>query len=131
MVEAVTHGQELESEFLDTLFKSIQDSVPDRQWVEIKKNHDQVIAGIKHIIDSDCYGANFEIVFNNSYTHFKKREGQQVQNVIFSNKYVSDFSQEFWKAQDELALKQMRETIEKMRKKEESKLNKKRRGSKR
>ena len=66
------HGQTVTNEFLDQLFQSIREKIPYNQWVDIKKNHDQVVAGLKHMIDQDMYGAEFNVVFNSEFTKFKK-----------------------------------------------------------
>jgi hypothetical protein len=66
------HGQELADDFLDKLWVSICDRIPDNVWVPIRKNEEQVVAGIKHFIDVACYGSSFDISFNSDYTKFKK-----------------------------------------------------------
>jgi len=88
MIEVEAHGQELTAEFLDHLFVSILNDIPDNKWVEITKNHDQVIAGLKHIIDMDVYGYKMDIVFNNDFTHFRKVEDVDLTPHPFTNKYV-------------------------------------------
>jgi len=116
MAEIITHGQELSSEFLDELFVSIKDKAPDRTWIEIKKNHERVVAGIKHMIDCSCFGAEFELVFNPTYAYFKKRvvEGQQRIEKVTPK---SNFSQLFWEEQDRLKVEQHEHTIRMERKK--------------
>jgi hypothetical protein len=66
------HGQELADKFLDGLWVAICDRTPDNVWIPIRKNEEQVVAGIKHFIDVACYGAAFDISFNNDCTKFKK-----------------------------------------------------------
>jgi hypothetical protein len=112
MIEVTTHGQDLTAEWLDELFVSIRDRIPDRQWVEITKNKEKVIAGVKHIIDCDCFGANFELVFNNDYTHFKKRIKEDPIRELYPNKYVNT---SIWtKENDELRIKQESEQLKKI-----------------
>jgi len=89
-MEVAAHGQELTTKFLDQLFVSILYDIPDRKWVEIRKNNDQVIAGIKHIVDMDVYGQNIEIVFNDEFTHFKKRIDDIVVAHPFEGLYLDD-----------------------------------------
>lgn len=123
------HGQELSSEFIDTLLVSIVDEVPDRQWVLIRKNHDQVIAGIKHLIDKDCFGEQIELVLSSDYIYFKKREKEPPRVKVA--KPVSNFSEQFWRQQDVLMVKQEKEKIDKEKRKDELKYKKQKRGSKR
>lgn len=133
MVEVVAHGQELTTEFLDLMFVSLRDSIPVNQWVEIRKNPDLAIAGIKHIIDLDYYGHNMEIVFNDDFTHFKKRVHKELQPHPFTNKYVTDYPPAYWTEQDRLKLeREKREYLKAMREIEnESKPKYKKRGRKR
>jgi hypothetical protein len=72
MIETVYDGQELTSEFLDDLFISIREKVPEDQWVEIKKTPEMAVAGIKYLIDCGMFGAKFRVVFNDAFTSFKK-----------------------------------------------------------
>lgn len=124
MIEAEAHGQKLTSEFLDDLFVSIRDKIPFDNWVEIKKNYDQVIAGLKHIIDNRCYNSDFEIVFNSEYTYFKKRELDKVHRKVYEGKYISNFPQSFWEEQDAIKARQEKESIERAEMREKSKKQK-------
>jgi len=103
MVEVEAHGQELTDEFLDHLFVSIINDIPDRKWIEIKKNHDQVTAGIKHLIDMDMYGEKIEVVFSEDYTHFKKRKEIVPHESPFKNLPAKKFPPGYWAEQDKLA----------------------------
>ena len=94
--------------------------------MEIRKNHAQVIAGIKHIIDEDCYGEQIELVFFHDFTHFKKREKDGVRMRIA--KPISDFPDSFWRAQDALRIKQEKEKMEKENRKDEFESKRKKRG---
>jgi len=123
-VEVVAHGQKLTEGFLDELFVSIRDKIPERMWIEVTKNHDLVIAGIKYLIDEGMYGESFEVVFNPSYTHFKKREVNTKHRSVYEGKFMSSFSDSFWKDQDEMARKQKLEAIEKESRKQELKSRK-------
>ena len=71
-MEVVAHGQELDSDFLDSLFTSVLEKVPEGKWVKISKNHDAVVAGLKHLIDMSFYGEKIDVSFNDDYTYFKK-----------------------------------------------------------
>jgi len=66
------HGVEVSDKFLDDLWVSICDRIPDNTWIPISKNHEMVVAGIKHFIDVVCYNAGFDISLNNDMTKFKK-----------------------------------------------------------
>ena len=90
MVEIRAHGQELTKEFLDHLFVSIINDIPDKKWIEIKKNHDQAKAGIKHLIDVEFYGEPIDVVFNNEFTHFKKRLNDIDVAHPFEGLYIDD-----------------------------------------
>jgi len=76
------HGQELETKFLDDLWLSILNKVPIGDWVAITKNHDHVVAGIKHFIDCACFGEKMTLVFNNEFTKFRKDEYKSKRNGI-------------------------------------------------
>ena len=89
-MEVEAHGQELTTEFLDHLFVSILKDIPDGKWIEIKKNHDQVKAGIKHLIDMEFYGAKLVVVFNNEFTHFKKQVEIVPHKPVFEGKYIDE-----------------------------------------
>jgi len=66
------HGVDITDEFLDQLWVAICDYVPDNEWIPITKNHEIVVAGIKHFSDMARYGAGFDLSFNKDYTKFKK-----------------------------------------------------------
>lgn len=66
------HGQELESKFLDDLWLSVLNKVPADKWVQITKNNDKVVAGIKHFIDCACFGEPIEMTLNDNHTKFMK-----------------------------------------------------------
>lgn len=127
--EVKAHGQELTEEFLDELFVSIIVKIPDKKWVEIKKNRDQVIAGIKHLIDMDFYGQDIEVVFNNEFTHFKKRLPEPERKPHpFEGKYLTNHPASYWTEQDRLALERRKRDYERAQKRDEIEGQKKRNG---
>jgi hypothetical protein len=68
------HGVELTDGFLDELWVSICEKIPPNQWIPIRKNHEKVVAGIKHFIDMRCYGSSFDISLDKEGNRFKKHE---------------------------------------------------------
>ena len=117
MIETVQDGVELSGEFLDDLFVSIRDKVPAGKWVPITKDHERVVAGIRHIIDCRCYGVTeWDVVFNNEFTHFRKTEYPKKQPSPFEGMYLTDHPASYWTQQDELALeRQKREYLKAQR----------------
>jgi len=116
MIETVKDGVELSSEFLDDLWIAIRDKVPAGKWVPITKDHDRVIAGVKHIIDCRCYGEKFDVAFNEEYTHFKKIAAFKPMPKVFEGKYLTDYPSSYWAEQDQLLLeRQKREYLKAQR----------------
>jgi len=132
MIEVEAHGQALTTEFLDELFVSIIDKIPDKKWVEITKNKDQVIAGIKHLIDMDFYGEKIEVVFNSEFTHFKKRLPDPERKSPFEGKYLTDHPTSYWTEHDRLlAERQKRDYIRAQKRAELEEQKKHQRGKRR
>ena len=90
MVEIVLDGIELEDTFLDDLFVAIRDKIPQNKWIKITKNKNEVVAGIKHMIDMGYYGLNIDVVFNPEYSHFKKCVYDEKKPHPFEGVYVDD-----------------------------------------
>jgi hypothetical protein len=104
MIETVKDGVELSTELLDDLFVSIRDKVPGDKWIPITKDHERVVAGIKHIIDCGCYGSNFDIALHENMTHFKKISGFEPMPKVFEGYYLTDHPASYWTEQDQLKL---------------------------
>lgn len=122
MVEVVVDGAELESQFLDDLFIAIRDKLPVNTWVPITKDHQRVIAGVKHIIDCRSYGENFDIALHDNMTHFKKISG--IQPRYNTADPVSSFSASYWTEQDALKLTNDKRAYEKAIRAEQTQHNK-------
>jgi hypothetical protein len=104
MIETVKDNVELSTDFLDDLFVAIRDKLPGNQWVPITKDHERVIAGIKHIIDNRSYGENFDIALHPKMTHFKKISGFVPRFNVFEGKQLTNHPASYWTAQDDLKL---------------------------
>ena len=123
MVEIVLDGIELEDTFLDDLFVAIRDKIPADTWVPIKKDHQRVLSGLKHIIDCRCYGENFDIALHEKMTHFKKISAYQpLYNTTRPVGKPRD--QKYWADQDELKLENQKRAYERARRAEQREHNK-------
>jgi len=122
MVESVVDGIDLETDFLDDLFVAIRDKLPGDKWVPITKDHKRVVAGVKHIIDCRCYGANFDLVLHESMTHFKKISAFQPH--YNTAKPISEHDASYWTAQDALKLENQKRAYEKARRSDQREHNK-------
>jgi len=116
MVEIVLDGIELEDTFLDELWVAIRDKIPADTWVPIKKDHQRVLSGLKHIIDCACYGENFDVALHENMTHFKKISGFEPMPQVFKRFPVKNHPPGYWAEQDELRLeRQKREYLKAQR----------------
>ena len=124
MIELVLDGVELDSQFLDDLWVAIRDKVPADTWVPIKKDHQRVVAGLKHIVDCRCYGEDFDLALHEKMTHFKKISAYQP--LYNTTKPVGKpRSQKYWSDQDELKLENQKREYERARRGEMREQNRK------
>lgn len=65
------------SKLADNMWVAIDGQVPFDQWIPLVKDKEVATEIICMFINLDCYGQNFELVFNNGMTAFMKikREG--------------------------------------------------------
>lgn len=114
MIETVYEGVELSTEFLDDLWIAITVKVPAGVWVPITKDHERVTAGLKYIIDCKCYGeTEFDVVFNQEYTHFRKNAYPKKKPNIFEGMYLTNHPAAYWTEQDRLKLERDKREYEK------------------
>ena len=112
-------GIELDTQFLDELWVAIRDKIPSDTWVPIKKDHQRVLSGLKHIIDCRCYGENFDVALHEKMTHFKKISGFEPMPQMFKGFPVPNHPPGYWTAQDELQLENQKRAYQKARRAEQ------------
>ncbi len=116
VIEVVVDGIELDSGFLDELFLAIRDKLPNGKWAPITKDRDRVVAGVKYLIDCAMFGADFDVAFNEDYTHFKKIAAHVPPPNVYDGKQVSNYSYAYWSKQDDLELDNKKRTYERAQK---------------
>jgi len=123
MVEIVLDGIELEDTFLDELWVAIRDKIPPDTWVPIKKDHQRVLSGLKHIIDCRCYGENFDLVLHEKMTHFRRiAPPQPLYNTAKPVGPERDAA--YWTTQDELKIANQKMEYDRAQRSEQRKHNK-------
>lgn len=70
----ILEGREVSDKFLDEMWSAVCDKIPANKWVDITKNHADVITAVKHFIDWNCFNEGFSLQFNKDFTRFMKVE---------------------------------------------------------
>ena len=83
------HDQELDDSFLDDLFVSILYKIPELHWIDITKNKNQVVAGIKHLIDMDVYSSGISLILDNDHQRFRKINKFTKPVDVYAGKWIN------------------------------------------